>query len=72
MTDRFTLGVECRRGLVQHEHIRVPDEGASDGDALLLPPAQLGALGAHAGVVSLRGEAPSPQLHLMENTVLRA
>ena len=48
----LTLSVQGRGGLVKEEDLGVPDQRTGDGDALLLPPAQLGPL-AYIGAVAL-------------------
>ena len=47
--ERLGLGVERRRGLVQDQDVRVLEQGARDGDALLLPAGQLRAAAADLG-----------------------
>lgn len=49
----LALRVERRGGLVEDQHLGVPDDGPRDGDALLLPARQRDAAGAHVRVVPL-------------------
>ena len=46
--------VEGGRGLIQQQDLGVPDQGAGNGDPLLLSSHQLGPLSAHVCVVTLR------------------
>ena len=52
LNEPLVLGVQRGGGLVQDEHRGVPERGAGDGDALLLPAAELRVLPAHDRVVS--------------------
>lgn len=47
LDDVLGLGVEGRRGLVQEQDLGVADQGAGDGDALLLAAREQRALAAH-------------------------
>ncbi len=50
----LAFGIECRGRLVQQQDRRVAQDGAGDGDALLLPAGQHDATFAHEGIVALR------------------
>ncbi|GJC95043.1 hypothetical protein ColKHC_03869 [Colletotrichum higginsianum] len=53
LDDVLRLGIEGRRGLVQQQDLGVADEGAGDGDALLLAAGEQGALASDDGVEAL-------------------
>jgi hypothetical protein len=48
--ESFGLGVEGRGGFVEDQDVGVLEQGAGDGDALLLAAGELGAAGAGGGV----------------------
>ena len=50
----LTLGVQGRGGFVKEEDLGVTDQSPSNGNSLLLPSTQLGALGSNIGIVALR------------------
>ncbi len=51
---RLALGVEARRGLVEHEDRRIAQQRARDADALALAAGEAGALRPELGVIALR------------------
>lgn len=48
----LSTGIERARGLIKYQHARVLEDGARDGDALLLPARKLEPALAHAGGVA--------------------